>query len=792
MSVIEKLSKHRFYKLLLFVFFVGLLATRRWAQIQAPQVWDEDGTQILYGYLTQGWHTFFEPVNGYLITVPRIISMVSLGISFLHYPIISTVMTWTFISCVGVAIAVAPIRLRGRFLCATAVFMVPTSPEVFGTPLYTFWWSSLLLFIIAIWDEKHLSMGWRLAFLFLGGLSSPVIVLILPILYFRVYLYRSLRFEYVMAIVATLIALVQISFIHKTSAGHVPPVLSVLMNVVPVFFGSFVVGNWISNQFVLWVVGCGLIVALARWFSKNKMASYSWILLFLLFGSIGLSISRVDPVWLYGRPRYLFYPFIFIFWIIIQGLYASHSKRFGISLGAFGLVGLINGVPVWASRHDELSWAAHVRSCRLFNSYSIPIQYDGDRSLSWSLIVPGQDCDKFLERELLDSKVKIGELPTYPYTVFYPSAVKESGSEMIRNHVADFETSSDDEARSLLFELKRGDSILYHSAIDGAEQVVSIKNHEQQFLTELPNKKDWVLLEFSNSKLPANFTVEIKTEAKKLLPGHSGAKKLSGSRSEIKRLFANPHQSYIENNLSPTGRRPISEPFQVGEEVVHKIFYDAHVFNLSVGTIAFKTAPMTIAEGRKSYQFLTSIKSSSWYSRQYSIAANGSVLMDYELLVPSGFTFKIDEPAQSREVQSLFNFNESKARFSEKISTATSGTEEKKREWTILPFSQNAFSALNYLRLFQWKIGEIYSFRLSDNGENLVVKAKALNQEVLKTEIGELSAIKIKLEITSVGDIEPLLHVYVWLAADERKTVLRIESELEFGSLVSEITAITL
>ena len=190
--------------------------TRRWCQIASPQVWDEDGTQIIYGFITHGWVELLQPVNGYLITVPKIISMISLRVSFLHYPVVSTILSWSFIVSVGLAIAISPAPIHGKFLCAAAAFMIPSDPEVFGLPLYTFWWAALLLFLVALWDEKRPTLGWRLCFLLLGGLSSPVIILVLPVLYFRVCLYRSLRSEYVIAFVATLIAVVQILFV---SAG---------------------------------------------------------------------------------------------------------------------------------------------------------------------------------------------------------------------------------------------------------------------------------------------------------------------------------------------------------------------------------------------------------------------------------------------------------------------------------------------------------------------------------------------------------------------------------------------
>jgi len=173
---ITNLFKKRYFLYpILFTSFTLLLASRRWLQLVSPQVWDEDGTKIIPGLINHGLTSFLTPVNGYLITVPKIISLISLTISFSHYPLISTILAWLFIASVGLAVAISPTHLKLKIACALLIFLIPSNPEVFGLPLYTFWWSSILLFLLALWDEKNLQLKWRVIFLFLGGLSSPKI-----------------------------------------------------------------------------------------------------------------------------------------------------------------------------------------------------------------------------------------------------------------------------------------------------------------------------------------------------------------------------------------------------------------------------------------------------------------------------------------------------------------------------------------------------------------------------------------------------------------------------------------
>ena len=510
MKLIADFAKSRLYIPLLFTIFLSLLSSRRWQQLISPQVWDEDGTQIIYGFITHGWVAFFEPVNGYLITVPKFISAISLGVSFSNYPIVSTIFTWLFIALVGLAITLAPTHIRGKFLCAAAVFMIPSDPEVFGLPLYTFWWASLLLFLVALWDEKHPSLGWRLGFLLIGGLSSPIIMLILPVLYFRVYRYRSLRSEQLVAFIATLIAAVQIFFIVKGSAGRFPPLNSVLINVILTFFGKFLIGNWVDIKVLSWFAGVGLIGIIAACVFRDRRNASVWILLYLLVGSILLTVARVDPVIIHPRlagPRYFFYPFVLTFWILIQYFHAAHSNWLRGFIGIVAVIGVVNAAPVWSRQHDDLQWTDHARSCRLFPSYTIPIQFDGNRSSAWSLKLSGKSCAELLESDFLISMKGIDKLPTFPYTMTVFDFQKRN---LEGNCVAFSFDTSDVNTGEVLLKLQRGDHVLYRSGYGKGGQSLSIVGHEQVFIAELPIANDWVMLEFSNSKLPAEFVVKIK------------------------------------------------------------------------------------------------------------------------------------------------------------------------------------------------------------------------------------------------------------------------------------------
>jgi hypothetical protein len=245
-------------------------------------------------------------------------------------------------------------------------------------------------------------------------------------------------------------------------------------------------------------------------------------------------------------------------------------------------------------------------------------------------------------------------------------------------------------------------------------------------------------------------------------------------------------QPDLEDSEGFNGRRPINDPFHVGEEVVHDVTY----FKVSAGELRMKVAPYAQVNGRKSYNFQMAIKTSSLFSAFYSVEDKVETLVDFDNLVPSVFELHVKETDQLREAKFLFNFDTDKATFWEKKVTKKSGVEEKKVVWDILPYSQNVYSAVFYMRFFKWDLGKKYSYRVANDEENLVFSGEAIRREVLDTKLGPMKAIVIKPEIYLKGKFKTIGDNYIWLSDDEHKYILRIESKIKIGTLVSQVVQI--
>ena len=233
-------------------------------------------------------------------------------------------------------------------------------------------------------------------------------------------------------------------------------------------------------------------------------------------------------------------------------------------------------------------------------------------------------------------------------------------------------------------------------------------------------------------------------------------------------------------------RRPPEDPFRVGEVITHEVSY----LGATAGLLTLRVNPFAVVNGKKSYNFVIELKSTSFFSKVFAVDDNVQTYVDYETLVPQVFKLDIRDSGQVKEAQSYFDLPNLKANYWEHRYTEKAGHEEKKTDWSILPFSQNPFSAIFYMRVFKLVDGREYAFRVADDEKNVLFKAKVLNREVLNTDAGEFKAVKMKAEVYSRGNLAKASDFYLWVSDDDRKYVLRIEVKLPFGSIVSEVSKI--
>jgi len=385
---------------------LAILIYRRPSQFLHPYIWVEEGTITLPHYLHDGWLSLLSPVAGYIVLPAKIIFMLAATISFPHLPMLTYWLTIAFTISVAMSVALCPTYLKWPSVCAIAILLIPTDAEVFAVSEYAFWWGTLLAVVSVLWKSDGGKVALRSLLTLVGGLSSPLIIPLAPIFLFRALRFRT-RNETLTFIVALTAAIAQAaSILHTGNLAHSDKVNLDPIILVGKFFGYFVF--WSQNsQAAMWqsaTIGVALIVALIAitYRHRAKLDVGIPLLAVCLAIAITSTVTRISPDMInpiLAGPRYFFFPYIFLAWLLIQA--AAVGGIVSRSIIAAIMILTMHQTWVYGQRtHDTIDWRAEIHSCTLASTYELPIHYDGVRSHAWKVELSGADCRKLISRSM--------------------------------------------------------------------------------------------------------------------------------------------------------------------------------------------------------------------------------------------------------------------------------------------------------------------------------------------------------------------------------------------------------
>jgi hypothetical protein len=247
-----------------------------------------------------------------------------------------------------------------------------------------------------------------------------------------------------------------------------------------------------------------------------------------------------------------------------------------------------------------------------------------------------------------------------------------------------------------------------------------------------------------------------------------------------------PRQPEMEDDEGFNGRRPLVDPYRVGE----KITFDVSYFNVTAGVMTLEVKPFVTVNGQRAYHFELNGNTSSFFSKIYEVQDKAVTYLSYDELVPLSLSISIKESKQLGETRTFFDWKTMKASYWQKKIVKDKGERSKQIDWEIKPYSQNVISAAYYLRNFQLKPGKKLAFRVADEGKNIVFTAEVLRKEKLETPAGTLDTVVVKPQVTADGAFKPIGDILIWLTDDDRKFIVRLESKIKIGTIVAKLKSI--
>jgi hypothetical protein len=271
-------------------------------------------------------------------------------------------------------------------------------------------------------------------------------------------------------------------------------------------------------------------------------------------------------------------------------------------------------------------------------------------------------------------------------------------------------------------------------------------------------------------------------------PGATPAPAATQALAALAAATGTKHEPSMEDGQGFVGRRPVKDPFRVGEKVTMDVSY----FNVVAGSMTVEVRNFAEVNGRKSYRMAGTAKSTSVFAMFYAVEDWFETFVDFETLVPQSYALHVKETKQLRETRTVFDWATHKANYYDKKINDEKKLEEENKQWDIPEFSQNVFSTVFYLRTFDIKPGFKTQFRVAHEGKNLVLGAEYVRKEKITTAAGDFNCVVVKPSISLDGKFTPIGDIFVWFTDDDRKLLVRIESKIKIGKIIGVAKSIDL
>ena len=154
--------------------------------------------------------------------------------------------------------------------------------------------------------------------------------------------------------------------------------------------------------------------------------------------------------------------------------------------------------------------------------------------------------------------------------------------------------------------------------------------------------------------------------------------------------------------------------------------------------------------------------------------------------MPIKYSLVQREKIQNVDDLQFFNFEELKTHHWYR--RVKNGSDKNEKVENFIPrFSQDSFSALQFVRGLPMVKGKLYDFPVVTRGSAWLLKVEVVGEETISVDGKNILAYRLKAETHFPGVLQKSGDINFWFAADEERRLLKFQAKIKIGSIVGEI-----
>ena len=225
--------------------------------------------------------------------------------------------------------------------------------------------------------------------------------------------------------------------------------------------------------------------------------------------------------------------------------------------------------------------------------------------------------------------------------------------------------------------------------------------------------------------------------------------------------------------------RPV--PFAAGETLAYDVSWSSY---LTAGSATVSVKEKKPSYGSVAYYIVAEGRPTTLLSKLYNLYYKADTLVDVYSLLPQRGSVYSEEGGRRRMKVTTFNHPSRRATFEMQTSTLM------KKDLALLPYSQDALSAVYVLRGIPLKTGGRMTMPIADNGKLFKVEMSVGARENIKTGIGAIDALKITATMLTTDGKPEGRPMSMWISDDARRLPVRMKADLAVGSFVLTLKSV--